>query len=100
MPWIRILLNSDQVKDGEIKRLQAKFREIFSERGMPGDMALFAGSPTDAGSYPFYLTPACANVSESLISEYSGTPCDKPKKTGMEPTMAIGLNRGWDLLLE
>jgi len=100
MPWTKILLSGDQVKDGEIKRFQAKFREIFHESGMSTDMALFAGQPSDTGYYPFYLSPAFSKVATSLISEYSGTTCEKPEKKGLEPTMAIGFNHGWDLLLE
>ncbi len=100
MPWTRILLSADQVKSGEIKRLQAKFRDVFHEAGMSTDMAMFTGQPNDSGYYPFYLTPACSRVSDSLIAEYSGTSCDKPKKSGLDPTMVIGFNRGWNLLLE
>ena len=100
MPWTRILLSSDQVKTGEIKQIQSKFREIFQEAGMPSDMAMFAGRPNNTGYYPFYLSPACAKPFEKLIAEYSGTACNKPKKNGFEPTMVIGFNRGWDLILE
>ena len=100
MPWTRILLSTDQVKAGEIKRLQSKFRDIFHEAGMPSDMAMFAGQPTDSGYYPFFLSPACAKLTDSLIAEYSGTNCGKPQKNGLEPIMVIGFNRGWDLLLE
>ena len=100
MPWIRILLSNDQVQSGEIKRFQARFREIFHDEGMPSDMAMFAGQPTDTGYYPFYLSPACEKLSENLIAEYSGVSCDKPKKSGLDPTMVIGFNQGWDLLLE
>ena len=100
MPWTKILLSDDQVKDGEMKRLQAKFRVIFHEAGMPTDMAMFAGQPTDTGYYPFYLTPACTSKSNPLIAEYSGVSCDKPKMTGLDPTMVIGFQRGWDLLIE
>lgn len=100
MPWTKILLSSDQVRDGEIKVLQQKFRDSLHEAGMPSDMAMFAGSPSDTGYYPFYLTPACSKISASLISEYSGTACEKPEKQLLEPTMAIGFNRGWDLLSE
>lgn len=99
MPWTKILLSSDQVREGEIKVLQSKFRDIFQEAGMPSDMAMFAGQPSDTGDYPFYLTPACSKVSTGLISEYSGTTCEKPEKKMFEPTMAIGFNRAWDILM-
>ena len=57
MPWTKILLSSDQVREGEIKVLLQKFRDALHEAGMPSDMALFASSPSDTGYYPFYLTP-------------------------------------------
>ncbi len=100
MPWIKILLSNDQVKEGEIKILLTKFREVFHAVGMPSDMALFSGQPTETGYRPFYLTPACSKPSENMISEYSGTPCDKPPKNSLEPTMEIGFNAAWDLLNE
>lgn len=100
MPWTKILLSDDQVKTGEIKRLQSKFRDVFHGAGMPADIAMFAGQPTDTGYFPFYLSPACSSVSDGLITEYSGVACDKPKKSGLEPTMVIGFKQGWDLLLE
>ena len=100
MPWTKILLSEDQVKSGEIKRLQAKFRVIFHEAGMPTDMAMFAGQPTDTGYYPFYLSPACIGKSDALIDEYSGVKCDRPEKSGLEPTMVIGFSQGWELLIE
>ena len=100
MPWTKILLNNDQVKSGEIKRLQAKFRVLFHEAGMPTDMAMFAGQLTDTGYFPFYLSPACSSVTASLIAEYSGVTCDKPKRSGLDPTMVIGFKEGWDLLMD
>lgn len=98
MAWTKILLSGDQVKDGEIKRLQEKFRVLFHEAGMPTDMVMFAGQLTDRGYYPFYLSPACTNKTDRLIPEYSGVSCEKPKMSGLEPTMVIGFKQGWDLL--
>jgi hypothetical protein len=96
MAWTKILLSGDDLKSGEVKRLQARFRDAFHE----ADMAMFAGQPTDTGYFPFYLTPACTKNAENFISEYAGVSCDKPHKSGLEPTMVIGFNRGWDLLIE
>ena len=100
MGWFKILLDKDQVKNGEIKKLQQKFRDAFHEAGLPNEMALFTGLPLDNGEHPFYLTPVCSKLAEDLISYYSGVSCEKPKKGGLEPTMVIGFNKGWDLLLE
>lgn len=98
MEWSKILLDKDQVKAGEIKKLQQKFRDAFHEAGLPNEMALFTGLPLENGEHPFYLTPVCSKLAEDLISYYSGVSCKKPKKGGLEPTMAIGFNTGWDLL--
>jgi hypothetical protein len=100
MSWFEILLTKDQVRTGEIKRLQKGFRDAFHKAGLPNEMALFAGIPRDDGEYPFYLTPACSKFAEAFISEYSGRPCEKPKKTALEPSLLIGFNKAWDLLLE
>ncbi|MFC1533629.1 hypothetical protein ACFL7M_09730 [Thermodesulfobacteriota bacterium] len=100
MSWHRILLTSDQVKEGEIKELQKKFREVFHEAGLPNEMALFAGLPLNSGERPFYLTPVCLKYANDLISHYSGSPCEKPKRGGLEPSLVIGFNKAWDLLLD
>jgi len=100
MSWFEILLNKDQVRTGEIKKLQQGFRDAFHEAGLPNEMGLFAGMPRSNGEHPFYLTPACSRFAESFISDYSGTPCEKPKKSGFEPSLLIGFNKAWDLLLE
>jgi hypothetical protein len=100
MAWTKILLSGDDLKSGEVKRFQAKFRDAFHAAGMPTDMAMFTGQPTATGYFPFYLTPACAKVAVNFISEYAGVTCEKPQKSGLEPTMVIGFSRGWDLLIE
>ena len=100
MSWTRIILNKDQIKAGEIKKLQHKFREIFHELGMPNEMALFTGKPQDNGDLPFYLTPACSKPAENLIANYSGISSEKPKKGAIGTVLVIGFNKAWDLLLE
>ena len=100
MNWFKILLTDEQIKAGEIKELQKGFRDLFHEAGLPNEMALFTGQPLDNGEHPFYLTPVCSKLAENLISYYSGMPCEKPRKDGLEPTLVIGFNKAWDLLLE
>ena len=100
MTWFKILLTNDQVNAGGIKEFHKKFREAFHAAGLPNEMALFAGQPLSNGDQPFYLTPACSDLAETLISSYSGSPCEKPKKGGLEPTMVIGFNKAWDMLME
>jgi hypothetical protein len=100
MSWFEILLTKEQVRAGEIKRLQQGFRDAFHEAGWPNEMGLFAGIPRINGEHPFYFTPACSRFAEAFISEYSGRPCEKPKKTAFEPSLLIGFNKAWDLLLE
>jgi hypothetical protein len=100
MGWSKILLTKDQVKTGEIKRFHQKFRKVFQEAGQTNEMGLFAGLPLQDGELPFYLTPVCSRLAENLITEYSGVPCEKPHKSGLEPTLVIGFNRAWDLLME
>ncbi len=100
MAWFKILLNRDQVRSGEIKNLQQEFRGAFHEAGMPKEMALFAGKPLEGGELPFYLTPLCEKSAEGLISYYSGTACERPAKSPLDPTLVIGFNKAWDLLGE
>ncbi|MFC1866821.1 hypothetical protein ACFL0H_01615 [Thermodesulfobacteriota bacterium] len=100
MPWIKISLSGDQVKEGELKAFLQKCRDAFHEAGLPTDMALFAGRPEADNVHPFYLSPACSKLAENLMSGYAGAPCEKPRKGGLEPTLVIGFNKAWDLLLE
>ena len=100
MSWFKIILTKDQVKAGEIKKFQQKFRDALHEAGLPNEMGLFAGQPRGNGEYPFFLTPACATLAENLIASYSGVSCEKPKRGGLEPTMVIGFNKAWDLIME
>ena len=100
MGWSKIILSKEQVSSGEIKVLQQKFRDAFHEAGLPNEMALFTGLPLNNSEHPFYLTPICEKFAGDVISHYSGISCEKPKKSGLEPSMVIGFNKGWDLLQE
>jgi hypothetical protein len=100
MSWFEILLNKDQIRAGELKKFQQAFRDAFHAAGLPREMGLFAGIPHNNGEHPFYLTPGCSRFAENFISYYSGTPCEKPKKSGFEPSLLIGFHKAWDLLLE
>ncbi len=100
MTWFKVLLTKEQIKAGEIKKLHQKFRDAFHEAGLPYEMGIFAGLPLNDGEQPFFLTPACSELATKLIADYSGGPCEKPRKKGLEPSLVIGFNMAWDLLLE
>ena len=100
MAWLKILLKKDQIEGGGIKKLHQEFRDIFQEAIQTNEIGLFAGLPQNDGELPFYLTPACEKLAGNLIAEYSGVQCEKPRKSGLEPTLVIGFNRAWDLLME
>jgi hypothetical protein len=93
MPWTKILLSGDDLKSGEVKRLQAKFRDAFMMRACLQIWPCLQDSQPPQDTIHLYLTPACAKNAENFISEYAGVSCEKPEKSGLEPTMVIGFNR-------
>jgi len=80
MTWYKISLTQDQVEEREIFTLRDRFHKLFLDSGCPKNMALFSTPPLSKNDWPFYLSPACLPVAESLIASYSGVPCEKPKK--------------------
>ncbi len=80
MPWFKALLTYHQLAGEEPQALRKKFSEIWSDSDSPKEMALFCELDTSAEGLSVYFSPGCLPVAESLISSYSGSPCDRPKK--------------------
>ena len=88
MPWFKALLTYHQLAGEEPQALRKKFYDIWIDSDSPKEMALFCELDTSAEGLSVYFSPGCLPVAESLISSYSGSPCDKPKKE--DTTVLVG----------
>jgi len=88
MPWFKALLTYQQLAGEEPQALRKKFSEIWSDSGSPKEMALFCETATSAEGLSVYFSPGCLPVAESLISTYTGTPCERPQKEDL--AMLVG----------
>ncbi len=82
MSWFKVSLTCDQVMAGAINKLRKDFRKLYIKNRSPQGMALFLGIPEwdKQQIYPLYFSPSSSQFTEDLISSYSGTPCEQPKK--------------------
>ncbi len=82
MFWFKVALTANQVASGEINKIQNEFDKLYHAAGRPKDMALFSATlPVSKDEYAvLYFSPSPSKVAASLISKYSGIPCETPKK--------------------
>jgi hypothetical protein len=82
MSWFKIPLTKDQVEAGAIEKLRIEFRKLYVKHHTPKGMALYLGEPDwDNGQiYPIYFSPGSSQFTQNLISSFSGSPCEQPKK--------------------
>ncbi len=83
MSWYKVSFSTNQVVSGEHERLQNKFEALFMAMAAPKDMALFSALFHARGEdkmLDIYFSPGAIDYSNSLIREYSGTPCEKPSR--------------------
>lgn len=80
--WFKVSLTSNQVASGEINKIQHEFDNLYHAAGRPKDMALFSATlPVSKDDFAvLYFSPVSLSVATSLISKYSGTACEAPKK--------------------
>jgi len=96
MSWFKALLTYPQLAGDEPQALRKKFSEIWSDSGSPKEMALFCETDTTDEGLSVYFSPGSLPAAESLISSYSGAPCEKPKKESL--AMLVGHPGALDLL--
>ena len=91
MIWYKIRLTKGQIREGILLSLKKEFKRVWRLVGAPKDMALFAGSPFEKKNEQcFYLTPGCLPWAESIISQFFGSPCEKPAKAEYPPALLVG----------
>ena len=96
MPWFKAVLTYPQLAGEEPQALRKKFHDIWIDSGSPKEMALFCESTTSAEGLLVYFSPGSSPAAESLISSYSGSPCEKPTKEDL--AMLVGEHSALHLL--
>ncbi|NVM22006.1 MAG: hypothetical protein HWN68_09540 [Desulfobacterales bacterium] len=82
MPWHKVTLTIEQTAMGEGLKLRNQFLQLFTAASMPKEMALFAGTTGIPGT-TFYFSPGSHEHAKSLISSYSGEPCETPNEKSL-----------------
>lgn len=78
MDWYCIHLTNEENING-----RQAFAPIITVNMAPIDFALFSRFNVEDGSVDVYVTPQLANITSSLLTYFSATPCDKPKVGGV-----------------
>ena len=82
MSWFKVYLIYQQAAVNEHIKLQKDFHKLFIDNQTPEGMALFSDRYEwdNQVFFPFYFSPASVYFTKTLISSYSGAPCEEPKK--------------------
>jgi hypothetical protein len=82
MSWFKVYLIYEQAVANEHIKLQRDFHKLFINNQTPEGMALFSDRYEwdNQVFFPFYFSPASVQFTQTLISSYSGTPCEEPEK--------------------
>jgi hypothetical protein len=82
MSWFKVYLIYEQAAENEHIKLQHDFHKLFIDNQNPEGMALFSDRYEwdNQVFFPFYFSPDSVRFTKTLISSYSGTPCEQPKK--------------------
>ena len=98
MSWFKVYLTYEQAAAKEHIKLQQDFHKICIENQTPEGMALYSGRYEWRNQvfFPFYFSPASVRFAKTLISSYSGTSCEQPKKEYMK--LLIGRPVDFDFL--
>ena len=95
MSWFKVYLTYEQaVPNGYIK-LQKDFYKLCIENQTPEKMALYYEWDEQV-YFPFYFSPGSLQFAKTLISSYSGTSCEQPKKEYLK--LLVGQPVDFDLL--
>ena len=97
LDYIVELLDELHKENAEIY-FEKDFYKLCIENQTPEGMALFAGKYEwdNQVFFPFYFSPASVQFAKTLISSYSGAPCEQPKKEFMK--LLVGRPFDFDLL--
>jgi hypothetical protein len=79
--WYKITLSRAEVTAGVKQQIMDKFLQLYLTAGGPSAMALLNTLLDDdirTRQSTLYFTPACFPACLSLVTTYSGMPCDEP----------------------
>ena len=75
MSWHVVKLNIDDT--GSWFRIASEFEKTYINSGCPENAALYDNQDTTTGN-KLYFSPIASEIAAALISEFGGSPCDKP----------------------
>lgn len=98
MSWFKVYLTYDQAAINEHIKLQKDFYKLYIENQASEGMALYSDRYEwdNQVFFPFYFSPTSVQFAKTLISSYSGAPCEQPKKEFMK--LLVGRPFDFDLL--
>ena len=79
--WYCITLGSEQKDFGFDLIIRSEMEEIWIARGGPEEFSLWGQDDNKHGNYHLYLSPLAAELAQSLIYRFHGTPCSAPNQS-------------------
>jgi len=96
MKWCRIDLTREQIAKDVRDEILKELIFLKDSQGLPKGFGVFEGRLTEKG-LSLYFTPNTAPLSNNIIYNYKGTPCEKPSKEDIE-SFFYGYDSTWSLL--
>jgi hypothetical protein len=73
--WCKVVTDDWDIED--------HFRKLWLAHGGPRDAALFGPLVARRNAREFFFSPGAARIAASLIVQYSGVQCARPKAVGL-----------------
>jgi hypothetical protein len=80
MSWYKVAMTSRDITARRDDHLEDTFKQVLTEARFPQDAALFSNDFPPGEDLIYFFSPGAVRIAESLISLYSGVPCEGPPK--------------------
>jgi len=97
MSWYKIVLTSEEIIIGESNAIMDQLISIAKTVAMPEGFGVFAGKQVKKRT-PYYFTPISIPYVSDILSQYHGTPCEKPSENDIEALLFGHKSTAWELL--
>lgn len=95
MPWYKITLTDQQVREGVVLRIQNQFtQEFMKAKGRPEEAAMFNGLKGNI----IYFSPSTTKFFMDVINQYLGEETERPARTKV--ALLVGHDKVWNILFE
>lgn len=92
MPWYKIELTNEQIKNRVATHIQDEFFRLFTEAMGPEDAAMFDSKDGTI----IYFSPGATSFFIDVINQYMGVATERPSST--EIGLLVGHDKAWDIL--